>query len=254
VNVAFDHPSGGIRFKFTRQEFERLTADLLERTRLTVRNVLAETGTTWKDVTRLLVVGGSTRMPMVHRLLEEESGKTVDCSLSADEAVAHGAAIYAGLLMKRGTVSAANIRIRNVNSHNLGVLGREPATGRPRTKVMIPRNTPLPARATSRFTTYRDNQRSVAITVVEGGDASGQNATHIGRCVIHDLPRGLPAGTPVDVAFEYAENGRVAIKARLPSVQREAAIVLERSSGLSEKLLREWKNTLRSESSPLRLA
>ena len=106
--VMFEHAGETIRLTIPRQQFESLTSDLLERTRLTVRNVLRDAALGWKDITRLLVVGGSTRMPMVQRMLEEESGKQVDRSLSADEAVAHGAALYAGLLLNSGRIGTEN--------------------------------------------------------------------------------------------------------------------------------------------------
>ena len=88
VTVSFEHVGQGLRVAITRAEFEDMTADLLDRTRFTVSTVLREAQLTWKDLTRVLVVGGSTRMPMVCRMLEQESGMKVDQSLSPDEAVA----------------------------------------------------------------------------------------------------------------------------------------------------------------------
>src|SRR5581483_10154083 len=121
--------------------------------------------------------------------------------LSVDEAVAHGAALYAGLVLATRAGAAPDMAIRNVNSHNLGVLGVDTKTGRPRSSVLIPRNTPLPATAGKRYKTAKPNQRNVQVKVIEGGDSSGNNATPIGTCVIRDLPDGLPAGTPVEVSF-----------------------------------------------------
>ena len=83
----------------------------------------------WGDLTRILLVGGSTRMPMVQRALEEQSGMKVDRSLSPDEAVAHGAALYAGLLQQGSKATDRNLAVKNVNSHDLGVLGLEKETG-----------------------------------------------------------------------------------------------------------------------------
>jgi len=127
-----------------------------------------------------------------------------------------------------------------VSSHGLGVLGIEKATGRPRNTVLIPHNTPLPARRRHRFQTRRDNQRSVAVNVVEGGDASGNNATSVGKCVIRDLPPGLSKGTPVDVTFEYAANGRLSVRARMPQTQQDALLEIERAPGLAAGKLDEW--------------
>jgi hypothetical protein len=184
-------------------------------------------------------------MPAVLRMLEEVSGKTPDRCLSADEAVAHGAAIYAGFLLDSQSGATPKVTLRNVNSHNLGVLGIEKDTGRPRTRVMIPRNTRLPAAKTTHFTTHRDGQESIAVRVVEGGDASGNDATHIGKCVIRDLPPGLPAGSPVEVEFQYSDNGRLTVKARLPDFGREAISEIERASGLTAETMRDWNQRLR---------
>jgi len=253
TTITFEHAGEGIRVPLTRQQFEDMSADLLDRTRFTVINLLQDAGLQWSDVTRLLVVGGSSRMPMVQRMLEEVSGKKVDRSLSADESVAHGAAIYAGLLLSSESGTPPKVSVRNVNSHNLGVLGIEKSTGRPRNRVMIPRNTTLPAKHTARFSTHRANQDSVVVKVVEGGDASGNDATHIGKCAIQDLPPGLPADTPVEVTFRYGNDGRLTIKARLPGLNREASSEIERTSGLTAETLQAWNHRLRSGHGPLRL-
>jgi molecular chaperone DnaK len=254
ATVSFDYAGQGIRVAVSRRQFEEMTADLLDRTRFTTCNLLKEAGLGWGAITRLLVVGGSSRMPMVEEMLERQSGRKVDRSLSADEAVAHGAAIYAGLLLAAAAGERPRVRIQNVNSHSLGVLGIEPATGRRRNKVMIPRNTPLPATKRARFKTHRPNQPTVEVSVVEGEDASGQNCTPIGKCTLRGLPPGLPAGTPVEVAFTYAENGRLEVRARLPDLNKEASLTIERETGLSDALLHQWDQRLRDTQGPLKFA
>ncbi len=253
TRIVFEHSGHGVRIPISRMMFEKITSDLLERTRLTVRNVLREGGLQWPDITRVLLVGGATRMPMVKRMLEEESGKIPDTTLSPDEAVAHGAALYAGLLMEFGPLFEQSVIVRNVNSHDLGVLGVDPTTGRPRRRVMIPRNTPLPLTRTKKFQTRRDNQDSVAVRIVEGGDDAGQNATLIGTCALRQLPPGLPAGTEVDVSFSYEQNGRLKVRASLPRTGRAAGVTLERSSGLSEALRQEWYEMRSQGKGPLKL-
>ncbi len=241
VTISFEHAGDGLRVPVTREEFESMTADLLQRTLFTVRNVLKESTLQWKDISRVLLVGGSTRMPAVRRELESLSGKKIDRSLSVDEAVAHGAAIYAGLLLPSADEAGQPMTIKNVNSHSLGVLARDPQTGRSKNSVLIPKNTTLPVTKGKRFRTVRRDQRNVTIRVVEGGDASGRNSTPIGNCVIHDLPKGLAAGSPVDVLFTYAENGRLKVRARLPELKREAVLMIERESGLTEAKIENWQ-------------
>ena len=243
VNVAFEHDGRLSRVRLTRERFESLTLDLVERTRFTVKKLLQDAKVAWDDVTRLLLVGGSTRMPMIIKMLEEESGMTPDRSLAADEAVAHGAAIYAGYLLggKKDAVHTRSVgKITNVNSHDLGVLATEAATGRPRRKILIARNTALPARQAARFATQKDNQISVHVHVIEGGDDSGHNATPVGLCQVTNLPPGLPKKTPVFVEFKYEENGRLTVKAQLPDVGTSASMEIQREANLSEKELATW--------------
>lgn len=253
ITVTLEHSGETLRVPVNRRQFEERTKDLLERTRLTVRNLLKEAGIGWKDVTRVLLVGGSSRMPMVRKMLEEESGRAVDNTLSEDEAVAQGAAIYASLLMSTHKMVTAGMTVKNVNSHSLGVLGIEAATGRPRNSILIPKNTPLPAKNVRRFQTRKEGQRSVVVNVIEGGDASGANSTPIGRCVIRDLPTGLPDGTPVEVMFEYAENGRLVVRAHVPSLNCEARLDIERASGLSPEKLDEWSRRMHGGFKPLKM-
>ena len=203
VMTFFNHAGNRLKLEISRETFEEITSDLLDRTMMTVRAALREAQIEFSQLTRMLLVGGSTRMPAVQALLEKESGLTADRSLSPDEAVAHGAAIYAGLLMKTGADRISGMSVVNVNSHDLCLLGTETATGRPRSSVMIPRNSPLPARVSKVFPTARDGQTRVDINVIEGGDDSGNHSTPIGQCSVKGLPVDLPAKTPVKVTFEY---------------------------------------------------
>src|SRR5262249_42199865 len=122
AKLAFDHDGARARLTVSRAKFEELTQDLVERTRFTAARVLREGGWKWEDLTRVLVVGGSTRMPMIVEMLERESGRKLDRSVSADEAVAHGAALYAGLVLSGARKSSVVQRVVNVSAHNMCVL------------------------------------------------------------------------------------------------------------------------------------
>ena len=246
VTLMFAHEGCKLRTTITRAQFEELTGDLRDRTLFTVRKVLREAKKSWSDVSRLLLVGGSSRMPAVQESLETESGLKVDRSLSPDEAVAHGAAVYASLLAGQTTAQLSDITVKNVNSHDLGVLGVETETGRNRRRIMIPRNTQLPCRANSKFKTFRDGQKSVVVNVVEGGDDSGNNSTAIGKCSVVGLPGDLPAKTLVEVTFRYAKNGRITVEATLPTLNKKAEMVIERASGLDEKAIVYWQERIRN--------
>ncbi|MEM6469580.1 MAG: Hsp70 family protein [Planctomycetota bacterium] len=247
VSIAFAHNGRRLRTELSQEEFASRSADLVERTMMTVQLVLDDAETDWSDLTRLILVGGSTRMPMIRKELEKISGMELDRSLSPDEAVSHGAALYAGMLARAGENTAAANRIvsvSNVNSHDLGVLAVDPKTGKPRRQVMIPRNSKLPARKKVRFRTHSDNQANVKIEVVEGGDDRGINATKIGSCVVDDLPRGTPKGTNVDVQFDYKPDGRLTIEASLPELDRELTMNLDRAAGLDDANLVLWESRL----------
>lgn len=236
VDVRIVYEGHPLTTQITRDEFEEITAHLLDRTRFTVRKLVADAKLTWIEVDKVILVGGSTRMPQVREMLVRETGMKPDRSVSADEVVAHGAAIYGARLAEDDAAqdaSASKLQIVDVNAHNLGVLGVDTKTGRRCNHVMIARNTPLPASHATRCETIRDNQPSVAVEVIEGGDARGQHATRIGRCVIHDLPPNLPSGTPVDVEFRYDTDGLIHVKATLPTCGQEATLRIDRAAGLS---------------------
>ncbi len=246
ISIAMAHDGNRLRTELSQEEFSRLTEDLVERTLMTTRMVLDDADTRWSDVTRLILVGGSTRMPMIRDELSRLSGMQLDRSLSPDEAVSHGAAIYAGILLGHGADSFAGVSVSNVNSHDLGVLAIDPATGDPRRQVMIPRNSKLPARKRVRFRTHADNQKNVKVQVVEGGDQRGTNATKIGKFLVDDLPAETPKGTSVDVQFDYAQDGRLTVSAQLPSIDCQATLTLNRAAGLSDEMLKKWRGRIQS--------
>lgn len=244
ITVQISHNGFVSKLKISREQFEELTADLLERTRLTVHRVLRDAEVTWTDVTRLLLVGGSTRMPMVQSMLEQESSLEVDRSLSPDEAISHGAAIYAGILTHRNKDGDSNVTVENVNSHDLGVLGVHPKTKEKQRKIMIARNTTLPAQRVSKFQTFKQGQKNVSVKIVEGGTNTGQGATQIGTCRVTDLPPDLPSGTVVQVTFEYSHDGRLNVSADLPTIEKQATITIQRTSGFSAEEVESWKSRI----------
>jgi molecular chaperone DnaK len=230
----------------TREQFKELTADLLERTAYTTRQVLASAKMEWKDVSRLLLVGGSTRMPMVVEMLRQMSGLEPDHTVNPDEAVARGAALYAAYLQseKEQGPSGKNLSITNVNSHSLGVEGIDPETLRKTNVVLIPRNTSLPKKVTEKFATKAENQRSIVLQVLEGESSLPSECTSIGRTAIHNLPEGLPKNWPIHVTFEYGSNGRLTVHASVAGTEQSTTLELERSEGMSGEGLAKWKKTI----------
>lgn len=244
--IRCDHAGHTCEVPIARQQFEEMTADLLERTAYTTRQLLTDSKLRWSDVSRVLLVGGSTRMPMVSQMLQQMTGMQPDRTVNPDEAVARGAAVYAQyLLAKRsGAAAAPGFEVTNVNAHSLGIEGISPETLRKTNVILIPRNTPLPARATERFITKSDGQRSIVVQILQGESSLPGECTAIGRGVIRDLPEGLPRGWPVEVTFEYQANGRLKVLSVVPGTHRELTLELERNVGLSHHGVERWKQVV----------
>ena len=243
VRLAFEQQE--FTCELTRSVFEEITADLLERTAYTTRQVLAAAKMEWKSIDRILLVGGSTPMPLVARMLEEHSGITPDRSVNPDEAVARGAALYAQAILAEEH-GQNNLRIVSVNSHSLGVEGTNLVTNRRENAVLIPRNTPLPAEVSRRCVTANEDQRSVIIKVLEGESSDPTHCVVVGRAILLDLPADLPKGHPVDVTYDYSRSGRLNVKARVPGTDRAVNVEFQRERNYSSDLVLRWQEVVRS--------
>ncbi len=226
----------------TRGEFENLTRDLLMRTRLTAQQVLKHAKRTWDQVDRILLVGGSTHMPMTGRMIAELSGKTPDSSLAVSEVVARGAALHAGIVaarMGQKTVEGGALDLLgdvveiNVNSHSLGIEIRKDKEHL--NDVLIPKNTQLPTEATRVYRTVSDNQAKVRVKVLQGEAVQAAACILIGECWIDGLPPNLPKNSPVQVRCGVAANGLIEITAIDQTSGKSAQAQIHRSSGLGEE-------------------
>jgi molecular chaperone DnaK len=244
TTVVCTHHGRRMRQEITRETFENLTMDLLGRTQTTTSLVLRQAGLQWDSINRVLLVGGSSRMPMVVDMLRAVTGKEPDRSQSPDEAVAHGAALYAAMLMHKGGGEGSGLKLVNVNSHSLGVVGVDTKTGRRLNVTLIPKNTPLPASQSRRFKTARAGQSSVRVAVVEGESPRPEHCIPLGKCVIRDLPDSLPAGTRIDVQYEYAANGRLSVSASIPATGMSARVAIDRGGSEEVDDLDKWRRRL----------
>ena len=228
------------RREVARDEFESWTHDLLERTRFTVSESVAASGLAWPDIDRVLLVGGSTRLPAVRAMLRQLSGREPDISLSPDEAVAHGAALRAAFHRVSGEMRPA-LRLQDVNSHSLGVAGTDALTRQPRVAVLIPRNSPLPSIARRVFKTQKDDQRSLLVPIIEGESQHPDECVSLGQCVIPSLPPGLPAHSPVEVCFQYDVNGRLGIHVHVVGTGVELRHELQRENSMTDEQRDAWR-------------
>ncbi len=249
ATIYVNHLGSRLKVEITRQEFEDASADLLERTRLTSSLVVRQANLSWPDIDRVLVVGGSTRMPMVLNMLRELSGKEAEQSMSPDEAVSHGAALYADMLLAQQNAAGddAKFSVTNINSHSLGILGLDPSTGRKRNKVLIPKNTPLPKTVVKMFQTAKANQRSIGITVLEGESERPEICTKVGVCNIKHLPENLPEAWPVLVSYSYVANGRLAVKAKLKDHKARVSTEFIWENDMSDEDVELWAKYVEEE-------
>ena len=241
ASIPCDYKGFSERIEITRQEFDEATQDLLDRTRFTMSQTLKAAGLDWDRLDRILLTGGSTRMPMVRSMVKQVSAKEPDTSVAADEAVAHGAAIRAGQILMRSRGERPTLKIKNVNSHSLGVVGIDPQTGRKRNGIPIPRNTPIPVTAKRTFRTQKADQRSILVQIVEGENPSPDDCAQIGRCSIRKLPKRLPERTAIDVQFHYSPNGRLRVGAAIRDTDVKIETEFARENSLPKEHLDGWR-------------
>lgn len=241
VSLCCEYRGKTVSKEITREEFEDMTLDLLDRTSFTARQTLQVAGFQWSDLDRILLVGGSTRMPAVRRMLHDLSGIEPDRSVSPDEAVSHGAALHAGLLLDRHQGRVPKFQIQNVNSHSLGVVARDSQTKETLNAVLIPRNTQLPAAEKRVFRTQKPGQRSVLVRIVEGEARDPDHCSQIGKCSIRDLPSGLEKNTPIEVGFRYRENGRLQVRVKVADTGKLLRHEILRDNSLSQEQMNGWR-------------
>jgi molecular chaperone DnaK len=220
--------------KIERKTFEMLSADLVMRCRGLAEMVLDQAGKSWRAIGTVLAVGGSTRMPMIRKMLQQLWGKPPDQSLSVDEAVAQGAALYAHLKTGKNPV-----RVINVNSHGYRILARKPG-GETFAKKMLPKNSPLPAAATHVFSASSQGGAR-KIEVYEGEEDDPQYCIKIGKVVVDELGLAGDKTWLVQVKLACREDGNldVAAAVRDPDdtsrIVKQLAATLEPAHGMSSQ-------------------
>ncbi|HEX4592465.1 MAG TPA: Hsp70 family protein [Gemmataceae bacterium] len=238
TTITCTHAGWVLSVPLSREQFEGLTRDLLTRTRLTVQQLLRQANVGWEQVHRILLVGGSTHMPMTAAMLRDLSGKEPDHSLAVSEVVARGAALHAGIILTRtgdeseSTEELADIVEVNVTAHSLGVEVRH--DGRKINDVLIAKNTQIPAAGARVYSTVRHNQRRVRVGILQGEAHQAEACIRIGECWIDDLPPGLPARSPVEVRCGCAANGLVEVLATDLTSGRAARATVHRTGGLTD--------------------
>jgi len=221
-----------LEMNLTRAKFDELTAHLVERTMGPTRQALADAGLTPADIDKVILVGGSTRIPAVQEAVKRLIGKEPHKGVNPDEVVAMGAAIQAAVLA--GEVK--DVVLLDVTPLSLGI----ETAGGVMTK-MIERNTTIPTSKTQIFTTYADNQTQVEIHVLQGERAMAKDNKTLGRFLLTDIPPA-PRGVPqIEVTFDIDANGIVHVSAKDKATGKSQSITITSSSGLTKEEIERMK-------------
>ncbi|MAE33157.1 MAG: molecular chaperone DnaK [Actinobacteria bacterium] len=211
--------------KLSRSEFEKITSDLVDRTKAPVENALSDAGMKFSDIDHVILVGGSTRMPSVQQLVKSLTGKDPHKGVNPDEVVASGAAIQAGVL--KGDVK--DVLLLDVTPLTLGVETK----GGIMTK-MIERNTTIPTKRSEVFSTAENNQTQVEIHILQGEREMASGNKSLGRFTLTDIPAAM-AGTPqIEVTFDIDANGIVNVNAKDLGTGKEQAITITGGTALED--------------------
>jgi molecular chaperone DnaK len=240
INLPYIMPVDGVPKhlvkSLTRAKFESLADSLIQSTIEPCKKALKDSGLKQSEINEVILVGGSTRIPAIQKVVEDFFGKTPSKGVNPDEVVAVGAAIQGGVL----TGEVTDVLLLDVTPLSLGI----ETMGSINTKL-IESNTTIPTKKTQTFTTAADNQPSVEIHVLQGERAMAKDNKTIGRFHLDGIPpsqRGLPQ---IEVTFDIDANGILNVSAKDKGTGKEQSIRIEASSGLSdseiEKMKREAK-------------
>ena len=214
-----------LNIRITRAKLEQMIEDLIQRTLTPVKKALADANKTASDIQEVVLVGGSTRIPLVQETVKKFFGKEPNKGVNPDEVVALGAAVQAGVLS--GDVK--EMVLLDVTPLSLGV----ETLGGVMT-VMIPRNTTIPTRKEETYSTADDNQTQVEIHVLQGERAEAKQNRTLGRFKLSDImpaPRGMPK---IKVTFDIDANGILSVSAKDEATGKDTAITITANSGLSD--------------------
>jgi len=232
-----------LKIEITRAIFESLIMPIIEETEVDIDIALEDSGLQPRDLDKVLLVGGSSRIPAVRAFVQKKLNITPSAELNPDEVVAIGAAIYGKSLTQTagGGHTATGVPaetekpiFQDVNSHGLGIVAESDVTNRPMNFILIPRNQPIPTVGRQTFGTVVDDQTEIELQVTEGDDEELSYVTIIGTAIIEIPPH--PAGSPVTIELNYDSNGIITGRVYDEVLRRYVGnIEIDRSANMSEQ-------------------
>ena len=236
VDLPYIFENKRLDMEITREQFEAMTGDLVNKTISIMEKALQDAGLSSQDISEVILVGGSTRIPAVAKKVEDFMGKAPLQSINPDEVVAMGAAVQAGILGNEYLKSSGDQQIDGGNLVLLDVtsltLGFE--TVGDTTAFIIPRNTTIPTRNSKVFTTHYDNQKVVRGKILQGEDQAASKNVALGTIVLENIPPA-PKGVPrIEVTFDIDANGIINATARDLATGNMRSVTIERPAGLND--------------------
>jgi len=213
--------AGSMRLEITRQQFEEAISPLIVRTDMLIEVTLEEAGSKPKDINKVLLVGGSTRIPMIGNRLKEKFGVAPQTAVNVDECVALGAAIYAGLTKLRDNPDQVavgiagglkNVKLKDVCNHSYGTVcapwDEQLKQHVVANSIILKKNTSLPCQVSQKFYTMADGQKELQVTVTQGEDEN-VDYVNIIASEVFQLPPDRPMNQPINVTYSYDVNQRM---------------------------------------------
>ena len=226
----------------TRPEFVKLTAELLERTHAPMEQVLQDAGIDREDIDQIILVGGSTRMPMIAKDVEAFFGKPPVSAVHPEFAVSMGASIMGGIIS--GEIKPdEGLIMTDVNAFSLGIrAGDGSGFNYNVMSVIIPRNTTIPVSRTEKYDTSSDNQTEAKIEVYQGESRLASENHFLGEFTIRGIPKGKKGKESIDVTFTYDLNALLKVTAVISSTGKEATTEINLKDAAEKVDLEKWKD------------
>ena len=231
-----------VKIEITREFFNNSIKRLIDRTKMVMEDTLEAAKLTWPNIDKVLLVGGSTRVPQIFEVIKEFTGITPSKELNPDEVVALGAAVQATLIGD-DEIASSNIIVKDVNSHSLGIISLNDA-GEDENSIILSRNTVIPCTQSKVYYTTHDNQNKITLNITEGEDDDPEYVTIIGTTTLQ-LPEGLSQGSPIQIDISYDHNGIVHVVAGdLTNNCSLGEMLIERQSNITKVEMQKKREVL----------